>query len=151
MIFLDTSGLLAVLDASEARHPQATRAWREILDGSETLVTTSYVLVETTALAQRRLGLGAVADLEQAIVPAVNVVWVDEELHRFASGALLAARRRELSLVDCVSFAVMRQRGIRTAFALDRHFAEQGFTLVPGLASPAEEVHEDPGTAPPAP
>lgn len=142
MIFLDTSGLLAVLDSSDASHPQAARAWRELLEGSEALLTTSYVLVETMALAQRRLGLGAVADLEQAIVPAVNVVWVEEGLHRLASGALLAARRRDLSLVDCVSFAVMRQRGIRTAFALDRHFAEQGFDLLPRTEAVASEVHE---------
>jgi predicted nucleic acid-binding protein len=41
-----------------------------------------------------------------------------------------AANRRSLSLVDCVSFVVMRQLAIRDAFAFDRHFEEQGFTLV---------------------
>ena len=142
MIFVDTSGLLAVLDARQVRHAAAARAWREILAGPEGLVTTSYVLIEAVALAQRRLGLSAVADLEAVVVPAIQVVWVDEALHRRGVDALLAARRRELSLVDCVSFALMRERGITTAFAMDRHFTEQGFAVRPGPDDDPTEVHE---------
>jgi predicted nucleic acid-binding protein len=41
--------------------------------------------------------------------------------------SLLAAGRKKLSLVDCVSFGIMREAGIRKAFAFDRHFTEQGF------------------------
>ncbi len=37
----------------------------------------------------------------------------------------------DLSLVDCCSFESMRRRGIRTAFAYDAHFAQQGFELLP--------------------
>ena len=32
---------------------------------------------------------------------------------------------------DCVSFETMRRLGIKNAFALDRHFSEQGFECVP--------------------
>jgi predicted nucleic acid-binding protein len=39
-----------------------------------------------------------------------------------------SARRRDLSLVDCVSFEVMRRNGITRAFAVDRHFQELGFS-----------------------
>lgn len=45
--------------------------------------------------------------------------------------ALLAPNRREVSLVDCVSFAIMRQRAMTRAFTLDAHFAEQGFECAP--------------------
>ncbi len=41
---------------------------------------------------------------------------------------MLAANRRQLSLVDCVSFAAMRELGIEHYFAFDQHFDEQGFT-----------------------
>jgi predicted nucleic acid-binding protein len=40
---------------------------------------------------------------------------------------LLAAGRRKLSLVDCVSFELMRGCGCNHAFAFDAHFEEQGF------------------------
>jgi predicted nucleic acid-binding protein len=49
-----------------------------------------------------------------------------------ATGALLLAARLQLSLVDCVSFEIMRREGLRAAFALDDHFAGSGFELVPG-------------------
>jgi predicted nucleic acid-binding protein len=41
--------------------------------------------------------------------------------------AVIAANRRDLSLVDAVSFDVMRRRGISRAFGFDRQFAEAGF------------------------
>lgn len=45
----------------------------------------------------------------------------------------LTANRRQLSLVDCVSFTVMRERGIKTAFVFDDHFEEQGFECIPDM------------------
>lgn len=129
--FVDTSALLAVLDADDARHARATRTWARLLSGGARLVTTSYVLVETFALAQARLGLEAVQTLHADIVPVLQVIWIDEVLHRTAMTALLTARKRDLSLVDCVSFEAMRQAGAAEVFAFDRHFVQQGFSIVP--------------------
>lgn len=129
--FVDTSALLAVLDRDDAQHARASRTWTELVTHGETLVTTSYVLVETYALAQARLGLDAVQILHADVVPVLQVVWVEHDLHKAAMTALLTARKRHLSLVDCVSFETMRQAGTARAFAFDRHFAQQGFTTVP--------------------
>jgi len=57
----------------------------------------------------------------------LGVVWVDADLHAEGTAAQLTAARRELSLVDCVSFACMRREGLTRAFHFDRHFREQGF------------------------
>ena len=129
--FIDTSALLAVLDADDAQHARASRAWRELVSGDEPIVTSSYVLVETFALVQTRLGLDAVLALHGDVVPILEIVWVDEALHAAAMTALLTARKRDLSLVDCLSFEVMRRAGIERAFAFDRHFSQQGFETVP--------------------
>ncbi len=128
--FIDTSALLAVLDADDAYHARASRLWSDLVSGDEDLLTTSYVLVETFALAQARLGLSAARLLHDDVVPILRVVWVDEALHRAAATALLTAQRRQLSLVDCVSFEAMRRLGADRVFAFDRHFRQQGFTLV---------------------
>lgn len=132
-VFVDTSALLAMLDAGDLFHPQASDGWRSLIESDEALLSTSYVLVETFALCQRRLGLDAVLVLDREIVPLLEVVWVDEPLHRTAVSALLTASRRRLSLVDCSSFEAMRRRDIARAFTFDRHFAEQGFETVPAL------------------
>jgi predicted nucleic acid-binding protein len=86
------------------------------------------VLVETTALVQRRLGLATVGRLRDAFMPAITVTWVDADLHREALEATLAGSR-EVSLVDHTSFALMRRRNLRRAFAFDDHFAREGFEL----------------------
>jgi predicted nucleic acid-binding protein len=61
----------------------------------------------------------------------LETIWVDEDVHRTAVAALLAAVRRNVSFVDWVSFELMRRRSIDAAFAFDRDFATQGFRTVP--------------------
>ena len=130
-VFIDTSALLAVLDADDINHPAAKPFWERIVAAGDTLISHNYILVEASALSLRRLGLEALRVLEGDIVPILRLVWVTREIHNAAAGAHLVAGRRSLSLVDCVSFEVMRRAGIRTAFAFDRHFQEYGHKILP--------------------
>jgi len=127
--FVDTSAFYALLDADDENHAGSARVWREIMESDEAVVTTNYVLVETFALVQSRLGLDAVREFQEDIVPVLQVEFVTSEIHRLGIAALLAAARRNLSLVDCISFEVMRNSGIKSAFAFDSHFREYGFSL----------------------
>jgi predicted nucleic acid-binding protein len=129
-VFVDTSAFLAVLNAEDTNHSAAKQSWERLLSQDETLVCTNYVLIETFALLQNRLGMPAVRAFQDIIAPLVAVEWADFSVHRAGVSALLVANRRQLSLVDCVSFEVMRSLGLTTAFAFDRHFGEQGFLLV---------------------
>ena len=129
-VFVDTSALLSLLDGDEDNHQRATQRWRDLLIRNVDLQTSSYVWVETTALAQRRLGLDAVRSLADSFRPLIRTFWVGEDEHDRAQLALVSANRRQLSLVDCVSFVVMRRAGIRQCFAYDRHFEEQGFQML---------------------
>jgi predicted nucleic acid-binding protein len=100
-------------------------------DGGDALVAHTYVLVETCALAQRRLGPAAVRAVHYDVLPSLRLVWVDERVHAAGMTACLAAARRDISLVDWISFEVMRAHGVEQAFAFEVHFREQGFTLIP--------------------
>jgi predicted nucleic acid-binding protein len=130
-VFIDTSAFYALLDRNDRNHPKGKEKWFEILRLSSVLVTSNYVLVETFALLQSRLGLEAVRGFQEGVLPILNVEFVVSDLHRAAVAALLSAGRRRLSLVDCVSFEVMRDLGIRTALTFDMHFKEQGFDVIP--------------------
>jgi predicted nucleic acid-binding protein len=129
-VYVDTSALLAVLDAGDRHHARADAAWRTLIGGDEELVTTNYVLVEAFALVQSRLGLKAVRTLQQDVVPMIHTAWIAADDHEAAVAALLTAGRRRLTLVDCASFETMRRAGLTRAFTLDRHFGEQGFDQV---------------------
>ena len=130
-IFIDTSAFYALLDRDDVNHQKAKGAWPSVFSGTNTLVTSNYVLVETFALLQHRLGIEGVRGFQEEILPLVNIEFVTSDIHRLGISALLSASRRNLSLVDCVSFEVMRALGIRTVFAFDPHFTEQGFSAIP--------------------
>jgi predicted nucleic acid-binding protein len=110
------------------------RAVRALLDGRRPLLTTSYVVVETVALLQRRIGLAPARDLGEHVLPLLSIEWVSEALHRKGLERLFREDRRELSLVDCVSFEFMRAQGLREALALDEDFAAAGYRLLPASA-----------------
>lgn len=131
MTFLDTSAILALFDADDPRHPAVDSAWKELILSDESLVSSNYVLVETLALVQRRLGMAAVQAIYRDILPLVEIEWLDEEVHEKAMSAFLKASRRRLSFVDCSSFEVMRKREITRALAVDGHFGEHGFEQIP--------------------
>ena len=130
-MLVDTSAFYAVLCADDPNHVAADHVWVQAIKQHDQLVCTNYILVETFALLQKRLGIAAVRAFQEDISPFLDVEWVDAFSHLAAVSALLVAGRRQLSLVDCASFETMRRLGITTAFAFDPHFKEQGFTCIP--------------------
>jgi uncharacterized protein len=130
-LFIDTSAFFALLDQDDDNHQRAADAWRKILEHTTRLFTSNYVLIETVALLQNRLGMEAVRLFHTEMVPAVHIEYVNANLHRLGVSSLLAAGKRKLSLVDCVSFEMMRHLGLNHAFTFDSHFRGQGFEMIP--------------------
>lgn len=127
--FVDTSAFYAHLEAADRYHERAVQAWDDLLE-AERLVTHNYVLLEASALLQSRLGTRPVRQLHEEFVPALDVHWVGPDEHDDAMRAVAASERRAVSIVDRVSFLVMRRTGITRAFTFDPHFADEGFELV---------------------
>ena len=135
-IFIDTAAFLAILNANDQFHQSAKHIWDEILSSDSSLFSSNYVILETTALLQHRFGIEALRLFEIDILPVVEIAWVDETIHKQGLSALLAANRRNLSLVDCTSFEIMRQTGMDRVFTFDPHFREQGFKVIPESKAP---------------
>lgn len=129
-VFLDTSTFMAILNKDDANHQSAKKFWGELIYSDNILITNNYVLVESFSLIQRRLGLESVRVFQEDILPLINIEWIDKAVHEAGISALLTASRKKLSLVDCVSFEVMRNLGIKKIFAFDPHFEEQGFIAI---------------------
>jgi uncharacterized protein len=129
-LFVDTSALYALMDGDDPRHGEARQFWTE-LDPEEPLLTHNYVVVEASALVQRRLGIEALQDLVDKLMLPISTIFVEPAVHHAAVSAVLAARQRQLGVVDAVSFEVMRRAGVRAAFAFDDHFSRFGFETLP--------------------
>jgi uncharacterized protein len=128
--FVDTTALFALLDEDDAYHERAA-TWFSAAEADQTLLTHNYIVVESVALTQRRLGERFVRTLVDAIIPALSVVFVDPDLHARSLAAYLSGLSNRFSFVDRVSFEFMRGSGVRRAFCFDRDFAREGFETVP--------------------
>jgi predicted nucleic acid-binding protein len=128
MIFLDTSAIYALADAGDPAHSVAIKRFQEILDRGEQVLTHNYVLLESISLLQARLGFLAAAKFANESA-AFLVEWVDKDLHASGIRQLEKSGKRRISLVDHISFLVMKRRNLTTAFAFDPDFKAEGFGL----------------------
>ena len=130
-IFVDTSAFYALLDRADKYHEPARDVWPTLLKTDIALVTTNYVVSETVAVLQWRIGFDAAKLWCQDVLRALDVYWVDETNHQQAYELWLNLGRRRSSLVDCVSFVTMHQNRIEKAFAFKTSYIDQGFEVLP--------------------
>ncbi len=133
MVFADSSGFIAAFDARDAQHKQAAAAWQQIAKARRRLVTTQLVLAETVTFLRRRGSWELSCRAGAAILEsrAIEVVALDSEQLGAAWREFVRDPDPKLSLCDAASFIVMRDRNLRCAFTLDRHFEKAGFDIVP--------------------
>ncbi len=125
-MLVDTSGFFSLYDEADEYHRQAVSFY----DKAAKRLTTSYVLAEYTALAQvRGVPRSEILKFSSRILDDkdVEIIWVDENLHRQAVALLRERADKTYSLCDAVSFVVMRQRGISESLTTDKHFRQEGF------------------------
>ncbi len=125
-MLLDTSGLMCLFDRRDFRHADA----QTLYDSAPARLTHSYVFAEFVALAHAR-GVPRAAALEYAVDLLsdleVEVVWVDEPLHRRALDLLRTRLDKDWSLCDAVSILLMQHGDITDALTTDHHFEQAGF------------------------
>lgn len=130
-VLVDSSAIFAYISEADKDHERAVAWLGRAREDREQLVMHSYVASESSALIQKRLDAAAVRAFHQDLSPLFELIAVDRATHDAAVAALLAALPTKTSLVDYVSFEVMRERGIRRAFAFDPDFVTAGFETVP--------------------
>ena len=129
-VFADTHFYIALLNRDDPAHARV----RAFLAGEnvETLVTTSWVVVETAnafSKARRRADCGRfLAELSRS--GQTKLVPLSEELQRRGLKLFIERADKEWSLTDCISFLVMGDEGLTEALTGDRHFEQAGFTAL---------------------
>ena len=129
--FVDTSVFLAALGKDDLNSIPAAETLANLVELGEQLITTNYILVESYALIQRRMGMDAIQDFQNKILPSLTLVWITADEHERSIKNFLSENRRNFSFVDCSSFDAIQRMGIDTVFTFDNHFREQGFEVIP--------------------
>ncbi|AEB08313.1 type II toxin-antitoxin system VapC family toxin [Desulfobacca acetoxidans] len=111
MVFADTSALFALLVHDDDMHGRAKANFEYFMANHTQLLTSSYVLLETLTLLQRRVSLESVWDFNHKIMPLLEVVWADAGWHSRAVQRLQVEKKRSVSLTDCLSFEIMEAWG----------------------------------------
>jgi len=125
-LFLDTSGLMCLFDENEFRHEQANEHFKK----AKFLLTTNYVLAEFVPLAHvRKLNRENALNFLKTLIllPRLELVWVDDNLHNQAMTLLENRLDKTYSLCDAVSFILMGERRMTNALTTDKHFEQENF------------------------
>jgi len=127
--FADTFYFLALLNPRDQHHQRAQELPTQ---RALNVVTTRAVLLEVADAFADPPTRAIAAEFLQALEddPSVAVVPLGEQL--YSDGLALYRERRDKSwsLTDCISFVVMRERGISDALTGDRHFEQGGFNIL---------------------
>jgi predicted nucleic acid-binding protein len=134
-IFIDTAGWIALIYRHDDYHQQAKHIYAGL--GHVKRMTTDAVLVESCNMfgkvPLRPFAIALMEKIRKAKnLGVLEVVHVTETL--IDRGCELFQRRpdKDWSMTDCISFVVMRDKGITKAFTTDHHFEQAGFEKLLG-------------------
>jgi len=133
IVFVDTSAWVGLFVEKDQHHAQAVLALEDLEGDAPDFVTTDYVIAETVARIRRQASHRSAAGVWDRLEggDAARVVEVDPD-HRARARKLFGKYDQlELSLVDCVSFVVMKELGIEEAFTFDDDFRKAGYITIP--------------------
>ena len=131
-VFADTCYWIAKLNERDSLHEVAVLLSDTL--GSRRIVTTELVLGEVlnffaeSGPANRRGAVALLLELQDDL--NVDIIELSDIRFWAAVDFYIARPDQEWGLVDCVSFLVMENRGIREALTNDHHFAQAGFTIL---------------------
>ncbi|MBI4287204.1 MAG: type II toxin-antitoxin system VapC family toxin [Chloroflexi bacterium] len=133
-IFVDTSAWYALVDASDAHHPQAAAFLTRALANYRDMSTTNHVIGESYTLIRFRLGHAVASEFLRNVRQArrLSHIFVSEEMEQEAYKLLEQYPGQAFSFVDGTSCVAMKQHGITDCFAFDDGFIAAGFTVLPG-------------------
>ena len=128
-VFMDTYGLIAWINTRDAVH-QPVKSYLHAFSGS--IVTTEWVLLEFadafSLSSVKPFAIEAIKRIHR--LPMFVVVGYDLAVYQAGFDLYEARPDKNWSLTDCISFAVMTQRGLSEALTADHHFEQAGFRAV---------------------
>ncbi len=132
LVFADTFYWIALANPADKYHVPVSEFDTENPD--TTIVTTEEVLTEflnyfsETGEHRRSVAVGICVNA----LANSNIEVISQSHASFEAGLELLQRRGDkgYSLTDCISMLTMRERSINAVLSHDRHFVQEGFTIL---------------------
>jgi uncharacterized protein len=125
-VFADTYYFLALGNPRDAKHVRASAFARS---ATQPIITTAWIVTELADALCRSVNRPAFAKMLNLIrnTPMMTVVPAHQLLMDRGLALFAARPDKDWSLTDCISFEVMRDRGLNDALTADQHFVQAGF------------------------
>lgn len=133
MIFIDTGAFLARYLSNDQYHAQSNEMWAAIKRRRETCFTTNFVLNEVFTLLGRRAGNKFAAERALNIYASrvIKIMRPDQKAEFQAIDTFEKYADQKVTFTDCISFVLMKQKGVKRVFSFDFHFRLAGYEVVP--------------------
>jgi len=132
LVFVDTGAWIALALTRDPLHPRAAATWPPLLAAGPKLFTSAPVIIETFTFLDRNTTRNVALAWKDSLsgVPRLRVLPCTARDLKRSWMYFERPNLHKLSAVDAVSFILMTERRIRTAFAFDGHFAAAGFRMI---------------------
>jgi uncharacterized protein len=128
-VFADTYALIAWLNPRDAAHGTVTAYLNTF---RRKLIATEWVLMEFADALSAPSARATAASFLQAVRhdDQFEVIGYETVVYRAGFDLFAARPDKAWSLTECISFAVMTERGLTEALTADHHFEQAGFRAV---------------------
>lgn len=130
--FFDTSAFIAQSQVDDKYHKQALKIAEKLEKEGAIGCTTDFVLSETLTFLRYNIGHRSALEFHQAIKTGSNLIVVYTIQEDFKQGMKIFEQYqdKDFSVVDCISFVIMRKRNITHAFTFNKQFEQAGFEII---------------------
>lgn len=129
-IFVDTSAIVAVSNLVDPNNILAVEILQKVQVQAPEFVISNYVIAEILTVLSQKVSKSDAIQFKEEKLEKMEVVRINEYLEHQAFEIFKKIKSKNVSFVDCTSFALMQSLGIKTVFTFDKDFKKQGFRIL---------------------
>lgn len=135
-VFVDSDAFVAFVKKDDSNHKKAKQIFEKLQDAPITYVTSDYVFAEVvTVLSQKVNHEAAVAFIKNTksedsifLIERINEKLEDEAIQIFISQT-----SKNVSFIDCVNKAIIREKQMDGIFSFDDDYKKNGIKLIESI------------------
>ena len=131
MIFIDSSAFVSLVVEKESFHTKSIQWWE--YNKGKAFVTSNFVVAETLGWIRHKVGKSQAITLGTFLFSSKGLVIEQVKLpdQEDAWNLFQEIDGRGISMIDCMSFVLMKRFKIKEVFTFDQDFHTIGFKVLP--------------------
>jgi uncharacterized protein len=130
--FIDTSFIIALASRKDSNHQTALELSKYIKENQIKLLTSEFIILEMcNSFAKANLKKNAIILVDSIYQdPNIEVLGLSDKYFQSGLELYRKADDKSWSLVDCISFEILREKGFKNVLTTDKHFFQAGFNVL---------------------